>query len=225
MAIGDLVLHWAFDDPEGTTAVDSSEGGFAGTYLGTVGIPEPSPELPALRFADARSRTFVLESRHAVHAPGIPATLKRPNGVSISLWYRSTRLGASGTYRASELFSLGDNLVIRLRPDLLQFSKLVAPGTHVQCITEMTDPRVLDGKWHHIVAIAAPSGMTVYFDGVLGCTSTDGRDVVYASGNDLWIGRHAINGTQSFDGHIDDMRIYARALTGAEVAWLAAGGQ
>jgi hypothetical protein len=46
----------------------------------------------------------------------------------------------------------------------------------------------------------------------------------YDQGQDLWIGHHGTGDeVYSFDGDLDDVRIYARALTAEEVARLAGG--
>ena len=66
--------------------------------------------------------------------------------------------------------------------------------------------------------------MKVYFDGVERCTNTRGDDMLYTRATDLYVGRHG-NGRPDwdFDGNLDDVRIYNRALPPAEVAAIAGG--
>lgn len=79
-----------------------------------------------------------------------------------------------------------------------------------------------DGAWHHIVALrdGARTGR-VYVDGMLAASDTDnsgswgGIEII----SDLYFGGNAVGGDQ-FDGIIDDVRIYNRALSADEVTRL-----
>jgi hypothetical protein len=65
----------------------------------------------------------------------------------------------------------------------------------------------------------------VYFDGVVRCELPLTQDVVYDSSEALWVARHGAGSTTyDFDGNLDEVRIYDRVLTAAEIADLAAGG-
>ena len=86
-----------------------------------------------------------------------------------------------------------------------------------------------DGQWHHAVvtiargaAVSTP-GAGLWLDGVFDLrASTDGDPDPYTltAGADVSIGRRADNDSRYFIGAIDDVRIYDRALTPEEIAWL-----
>jgi hypothetical protein len=66
--------------------------------------------------------------------------------------------------------------------------------------------------------------MVVYFDGLQVCTNTTGANISYTVGTDFWVGRHGAGKTGfDFDGNIDEVRVYTRALTPTEIASLAGG--
>ena len=83
---------------------------------------------------------------------------------------------------------------------------------------------VFAGQWHHIAVIA---------------DSTEGRATIFVNGRDvtlmpglrrdfklagpLLIGRRLKGGPLPFDGQLDDIRIYGRALSTSEISALAAG--
>jgi hypothetical protein len=71
--------------------------------------------------------------------------------------------------------------------------------------------------------VQSPQGMKVYLDGVERCTNTRGEDIRYDGTPDLWVGRHPDNVAYDFDGTLDEVRIYTRALTADEVARLFQG--
>ncbi len=70
-------------------------------------------------------------------------------------------------------------------------------------------------QWHHFSYIHDEnSGSTAYVDGKV--VSTGGSaEAVNSSGNNLYFG--SIAGSNPFDGYLDDVRIYSRALTSNEV--------
>ena len=74
-----------------------------------------------------------------------------------------------------------------------------------------------DGTWHHVVGIrdTAQDVMKLYVDGILEANSPDGTVGDLATVTNLVIGTH--QATQFFDGSIDDVRVYNRALTPDEI--------
>jgi hypothetical protein len=124
----------------------------------------------------------------------------------------------------SELLSGGNQYLLRLNNDSIRFSRRVAGTTSsVQCETQSTGH--LDGKWHHLAGVQTPQGMRLYVDGVQRCTNTRGEDIRYDGGPDLWVGRHPDSSAYDFDGNLDDIRIYTRALGPEEILRLSQGAE
>jgi hypothetical protein len=221
---GGLVLHWRFDEASGSAALDSSGNGLAGSYTGVNGAPTPSTMSPAVTFPDPHSRAFVMANDHGVRLASMPAVLKPSNNVTVAAWYRTSQVdsdsdGATG----SEIVSAGNQYLIRVRTTLIEFAKRSGSTGFGQCFA--TVPNHRDGRWHHLAGISSSSGLTLYFDGVARCTSSDASDIIYDQSNELWVGRHG-NGNRdwSFEGNIDEVRVYNRALSAAEISRLAWGG-
>ena len=65
----------------------------------------------------------------------------------------------------------------------------------------------------------------VYFDGAERLCPPDRRDnIAYAGSNEMSVGRHANSEDQwDFGGNIDEVRIYTRVLSAAELTALAQG--
>jgi hypothetical protein len=218
-------LQWKFDESTGSTALDASGNAFHGTYLGTAGTPTMSTLVPAAGAAsNPFSRAFVKASVQAVRLAATPAALEPANGLTVSAWYRATSVDTSG----SEIVSAGDNYVLRLRAGQIEFDKRIksstGTGTYASCI--FTVSTHLDGAWHHLAAVTSVAGMKLYFDGAEECTNTRGENLLYDRGPDFWVGRHG-NGstTWNFDGNLDDVRVYPRALATSEITALAAAAQ
>jgi hypothetical protein len=221
---GGLALHWRFDEATGTVATDSSGRGVDGMYTGTTGGPLASALVPTVTFANPRSRTFVLANRQAVIVATPPA-LQPANNFTVSAWYRTTTTDTTGTSIGSEIVNVANDYILRLRPTQIEFAKRSTGGTgsFAQCFADLSAH--LDGAWHHVAGVTSTVGMKVYFDGTESCSNGLGGDLTYSGGSEVWVGAHAkITDHNSFDGNIDDVRIYTRALSAADIMWLAGGG-
>jgi hypothetical protein len=228
--------------------MDSSGNNVNGTYVTASGVfPTPASGAvpPSMTSWDPASLSFMW--RQAVQisssSPGF-AFVRAANNMTISVWYRAgvNDIGSSG----SELVSLGDHYVLRIgrepnpaAPFSLQFNKNYTGTSYVQCQNPLPVgtglPALVDGGWHHVAASTSSTapGMAIYLDGkVIPCakfTNPDfaTSDIVYAGfGQDFWVGRHGNNKTiYDFQGNLDELRLYHRVLSEAEIQALAQGSQ
>jgi hypothetical protein len=88
-------------------------------------------------------------------------------------------------------------------------------------------PAVNDGQWHHFVAISdatgAAFGTALYVDGVRhGVNAT--KPVLTANAAHLMIGENPEARAREWEGEIDDIAIWSRVLTPAEISTLYNGG-
>ncbi len=83
----------------------------------------------------------------------------------------------------------------------------------------LSNVTVNDGLWHHIVAVRTSStDGEIYVDGSLaGSGSGPARSL---NNVPVWIGGPGFTGPFQFNGLIDDVRIYNKALSAAEVQQL-----
>jgi hypothetical protein len=225
-----LVLYWKLDEM-GTSIADSSGQGHTAKALGEGGVPAMSSNIPTLQFTNRASRAFMAGQRHAIQLVAMPAALRPANNYTVSVWYRASRVPGSGM----EVVSGGDSYMLRVRADVLEFSKRVmSPTGPSWLMCQGSWPGHLDGSWHHLAGVATSSansasmGMSVFVDGVERCNLPFTQNVFYTTAPDLWVGRHGAgdgggSATWDFEGNIDEVRIYNRALSAGEVANLAAG--
>jgi hypothetical protein len=87
-----------------------------------------------------------------------------------------------------------------------------------------SDAVVNDGRWHHLVATHDGSEQRLYVDGHLQSRKLSGRGDILPNGHDLTIGLNRVNpkpeGNEvgaSFDGLMDEVMIFNRALSAEEV--------
>ena len=94
----------------------------------------------------------------------------------------------------------------------------------------MESPRVLDdGQWHHVAGTYDGRTMRCYVDGVEKSNPLKNPGPLKKSGWDLCIGNSVVDYDTgefiAFDGLIDEVRIYNRALSGDEIKLLATATQ
>jgi hypothetical protein len=78
-----------------------------------------------------------------------------------------------------------------------------------------------DNKWHLLCSVKNGGSFSLYIDGILQKTVID--NATFSSTENYLIGHHTFwpnNGLNTYTGLMDDIRIYSRALSGAEILTL-----
>jgi hypothetical protein len=196
-----LLAHWPFDEGRGTVAADTSGSGTNGAVRGArwvrgrigaaLEFRETSGNVTSSRAVDLARRSFTL-----------------------SAWARRTGTGSyqfimtqgeGERNRGLQLgFTRSDQFILGFWAD-----DLVTPG------------RRSDLSWHHWAATydARSGARSIYCDGV--AIASDVARSAYLGSGPVYVGKTAMGGEQAFAGVIDDVRIYGRALSPAEIGTLA----
>jgi hypothetical protein len=83
---------------------------------------------------------------------------------------------------------------------------------------------VLDGQWHHLMAVYNGSEIRLYVDGQLDASTSTGGAALRTSTDSVYIGsRVGRLSDRSWNGQIDEVRIYDTALSSGEMLWLSEG--
>ncbi len=207
-----LVGWWKLDETNGSSAADSSGGNHSGTLVGnTKWIPGKVGGAVALdghnsfiRIADKSAFDMGAEVTVAgwVNFNSVPAEWTAIITKGDTAW----RLSTAGQERKFH-FSVND------------YNRNNQEATFVNGSTTVNA-----GEWHHVVGVYNGSVIKLYVDGKLDATKpwTGG---IARNNFDVLIGENAEQTGRSFDGRIDDVRIYNFALTENEIKALAAGQQ
>jgi len=79
-------------------------------------------------------------------------------------------------------------------------------------------------EWTHLAGTYDGNAVKLYVNGQLEVEDTSGGVGMLQDANDLSIGNRSDGNDRAFAGTIDDVRVYSRALSAAEVGWLATEG-
>jgi PKD repeat protein len=203
---------WRLQETTGTSLADSGpEGASPAVVNGTVGLGAAG--VPGITGSTGVALSGANDSGLASSAP-----TAAPSTYSEELWFKTTstrggkligfgsdRSGYSGSY---------DRHVWMDRNGTLHFGTWTGQANTVD-----TTKAYNDGSWHHVVASQGADGMAMYVDGALVGTNPQTQAQGYTGywrvgGDSSW--GDTENGF--FDGTVDDVAVYSRALTAADAA-------
>jgi len=210
--INGTFVHWKLDETTGAVAADDSANGYDGTLVNM----DNSDWVPG---NTGNGLDFDGVNDHVV-VDGICAAIADGN-VTVSAWVNAPALNPATQFMISINSSNGDGNKLLLGTPGNTATLSFADSEPVWHHTTAT---VIDNTWHHIAYVLEDSAdtITVYVDGseVLSFTST----VSVAASDILSFGQEYDAGMATgdfYNGLLDDVRVYDRALSGAEIATLA----
>ncbi|OHE89144.1 MAG: hypothetical protein A3G75_07685 [Verrucomicrobia bacterium RIFCSPLOWO2_12_FULL_64_8] len=204
-----LVGWWKLDETSGTTAADSSDSGFDGTlqnFSGTYWVAGHTGN--ALDFDGSNDRVVV----------GNPTVLQLTGAVTLAAWVNLDSIADSSRSIISKGGGSGARGWELLTESNNKWSFWIASNSSTLVGPSVTGVSL--GTWVHVAGVYDPSVpvMRIYINGVLGAEQTTGVPTsMYNSAHDVAIGARPTSGN-NVNGRIDDVRIYKRALSAAEVS-------
>jgi len=216
-ASADLVGHWKFDEGSGTIAYDSSGNGNDGTLQG-------DPQWVAGMIG---SGALSFDGTDGYVEIGDDASLSLTDALTITVWVKVSDLDTyyflvckqpSGTARDG--FPGNYEFRIQVNTGALQFGHQETEGEQYTFYT--SDSSIAVEQWYHI-AVAVTNGGLVefYIDGVAAGSAEQSTNFGVLNDKPVRIGGRT-DLYSYFNGLLDDIRLYDRALSQAEIKKLAA---
>ena len=210
-----IISWWSFDETSGSTAED-----FVGRFDGAhTNGPTPALGLVggALRFNGANDYVVVQDD---------PIWAFGANNFTIEFWANFDTSGGGSIGHPGDIFIGSDEgggtrnkWFFALGGGVLNFH-LNGPSTGSRFF-----PRApfspTPQQWYHLAVTREGSRYTIYVDGQASATATDSRAVPNANAQ-LTIGQAEQLGY--FDGRLDEMTVYSRALSAVEIAAISDAG-
>ncbi|MFB6166979.1 MAG: LamG domain-containing protein [Candidatus Nanohaloarchaea archaeon] len=201
-----MEAFWKLDRGSGQEVVDSSEH----ANNGTLGDSTASETSDPSWVGGIESTGLSFDGGDHVQVPGLATT---STTVSVTAWVKTSAAGDR------TVVSIGDYVVLRGVVNGGSGEALYYDGTGYRSTSFSTN--ISDGTWHHLAYVVNSSSneQRVYVDGSLEGSTSHAADVSYTGlGSDTYIGAET-DGSNRWDGTIDDVRVYSRELTGEEVHW------
>jgi hypothetical protein len=211
-----LLAHWALDEAQpGSIAVDSSGFGSQGTP--TANPPTPTTDVPRVHFHDPYSLAF--NGTDQLLDLGNPAILNLGGPISMAAWVRPTALdGFHNVVTHGYTWTPSYNLALRIYSGAYEFTYWDGVDHMASALAPADDL----GTWVHLCGVFDGASYYLYRNGVLVASTSDATVPAAGVSDAIWaIGARAPqppgDATDFLQGQIDDVRIYGRALRGAEV--------
>ena len=200
------VAYWRMNETNGTTAYDSSSNGLNSTYVNCV-LGTAGPQPTAYPGFDPNNLAVQLDGASSHLNCPAGASLNGTTDFSVMAWVKTTSGGAiiqqrdsSGSGYAGEYqLSINGTVNFYVYNSTYQFNL-----TSSQSVT--------NGQWHQIVGVRSGTSGYIYIDGVL---SASGSGTVQALSSSIgtYIGYNQRDGNQYFNGTIDEVAIFNKALS------------
>lgn len=217
-----LVGYWTLDESSGLTVSDASGQGNHGTIAGS---PVSSTSVPpVMQFSDPYSLSFNGTTDYV--EMGMPVSLQPPEQISFGGWVNWTEFAQDSAGHAMMSYAQYPTF------GYMMYHGTLAPHNYLQffVVTTMgakgfSDPTLLTtNAWHHVFVTYDGAEIRAYIDGVLtGYNLATGTLQWVGTTNNFFLGTTYDTSGEKFHGLLDDMRVYNRALSEAEVASLAQG--
>lgn len=213
----DLVAYWKLDEAAEATVADDStannnDGAVAGTPSGAAAAPTPT-------FLNSGSYDFD-GIDDAVQMPSNVGNFSLTDSFSISAWINPALDSQNNAIYGNTWSNAG--YLLRVTADNKIRFILVENGS----VYNGMDSAVLSPGWHHVVGSWDGTNVRVYVDGTESSVDpiVNGTVTTISTSAPTFIGSTGEAGVeQYFDGQIDDVRVYSRALSADEVDDLSDG--
>jgi RNA polymerase sigma-70 factor (ECF subfamily) len=219
-----LVGYWNLDEypaRDGSRVIDSSNNGNHGLL-----VADNRDENKSITGKFGRAVSFGGADYITL---GQPESLLFTGAMTVACWARFHDLNSNYRLVSKQGKTLAsrswDLCLENLNPDVFGF-QISVDGTYEHDVAIQAKPA--DGPivdvWTHIAAVYEPgTAMRIYKDGVMIAEDTQGIPALQyvANGTDILIGADSRWAENEMFGAIDEVRIYNRALSGAEMAYLA----
>lgn len=219
----DLVGRWLFDEGGGTVYADSSvnanDAVITETSIWSTDTPTTGFANPASLDLDGIGQ--FLDTPY----PGLAGDAAR----TVSFWIKTTTTGNHGIVAWGNSTVNGAKWHVRLNDNAAN-GPVGAVRTETQGDFTIGSTVINDGEWHHVASVYPEGSGEVgtvihYIDGVADAAGGNGGSTQAVNtsivADPVTVGRRTQGATMGyFPGQLDDVRIYDRALSAAEVAQL-----
>jgi hypothetical protein len=214
------ILHWTFDDGSGTNAVDSSGAGRDGVFSGPPSWTTNGVIANALQFSGTND---------CVRQSGGSNVLNGLNAFTVSLWIKPPPTNSSQGFLTADDSGTNPSFSLATRTsascgDETNVVEAMIPTTKGVMHRTSASNALKPGQWQHL-ALAWTNGNEpkLYINGQLdrplsGFVAASG---VLTNCPQFIVGKGGLDSPASWSGSIDDVRVFAAALSADEILNLA----
>ena len=224
----DLLGHWTFDANANNAAGNYNHG----SLVGSANI-DTSADGGAVGAGGVS-----LDGLNNYVDLGTPASdIANLTQGTVAAWVKFTDIQVGTIFGITDMTNSGDRAGLRIYDSNVNF---YIEDSAIILLDVEINVNINDGQWHHVAVTVDGFGNRMFLDGI----EYTGTDLSYYSGNrnsttffadvhdggdldsmQIGVSRHGFGFANEFDGSIDDVRVYSRALTAEDIAALAGSPQ
>jgi len=208
-----LLGYWRFDPVFQT---ESCVNGYTGTLQGNAQIGPPNTGCPLA--SDPGKQGLLLDGTNSYLTTSLTGQIVSQGTILAWVYLTAQPSTAGHIFQITAQSEFANDFDLQIQTD-----------DHVYFYTDSgsatVSPQALPlNQWHFLAAtFIANSARSIYLDGQLVASSIAGPH--YPNHNPFWIGNNQVFGPRLFQGRIDEVAIFNRALTAAEIAGIASAAQ
>jgi len=207
-----IIGHWTLDEASGTEASDSTSNQNTGVVTGTAIEPGIL----------GNARVFFPSSQDRVEVGNLPLYKFTTAEFTLSAWIRSNTPSATvGIITKRDDTSSNNSYSLTINSSgQLDFSASADGSANTSQVTSADS--IADSSWHLVTVTRSGQNYNLYVDGAPVDTTAAGTASIFNSTAPLTIGNFSASTSwdSSFDGYIDDVKVFNYELIPAEVSEL-----
>ena len=213
--------YWRLGETNGASSLaDASGNGHTATPQGTgLVLGVAGPQAPAYPLFETTNTAAQFNGASNYISGGTAASLAGTNDFTISAWVKTTAATTTGVIlQQRDVANYVGEYQLAVNPAGTVSFYIYGSGGYQFNFT--TTQAVNDGQWHTIMA--ERSGGTngyIYIDGILAASASGASQSLTGTIN-TYIGRDVRNLNNTFNGQIDEVAIFTRALATNQIAQL-----
>lgn len=193
-----LVGYWPMNEATSTIAGDFSGNGYGGTLSGAT--------IPSWIMGKLGQALNFNGSTSYIDVGTTPSALNLTGDLTVSAWIKPNSAGEGNFGRIIDSMNTGSNGIA--------FEINASNGLGFQQVVNSNTNILTFGQWQHVVVTLSGTTVTFY---VNGASAGSGTQSPPASTAENFVIGNRMAGDRTFDGGLDDVRIYSRALSASEV--------
>lgn len=214
-----IIGYYKFDENSGTTTADATSNRAAGTWNGTLGSEWATGKINSGGNFNGTDNYVVVQSGYL---------LGTKTNATWAGWIKTNQTpgGGGGAIYSERAASGNDIWKIEIAGSSNPNSQGALQFTHRDDANTLNQPGtgtflVNDNNWHHVALVKSGTSITIYIDGISRGTGTlTGTDTLTDASPSCRFGTDIQDGTAWYKGLIDEVGMWLRALSAAEVALL-----
>lgn len=201
-----LVAYYAMEDATGTLATDFSGNSNTATLSGF-------PANPVTNWVSGKRGRALLHDGNGFITASDQTSLDLSTAGTVAFWVKRSASGVQTAFGKWDSTGSQQSYLLQVHTDNVVTMNISSTGANQ---TALTGGSITDTSWHHVAGTWDGTNLRVFVDGV----QTNSVSSTVSVFNSTAALQSRYNAANNFSGTLDEARVYSRALSIPEIAYL-----